>query len=78
VKKWAKTLPNTFFAKIITYISPWKKVAHKFELLPKVNNRPIGEKSPNLVALVVEAIVITKTVSEIWIRSHDRDLQRHE
>jgi hypothetical protein len=47
VKKWAKTLPNTFFAKIITYISPWKKVAHKFELLPKVNNCPIGKKSPN-------------------------------
>jgi hypothetical protein len=38
---------------------PWKNVAKKndlplyyFEKLPKENNRPLSEKSPNLVTLV--------------------------
>jgi hypothetical protein len=53
-----KRSPNNFFVKMNTGLSPWKKEEQKFVLLlsfsnelPKVDNRPIGETSPNLVTL---------------------------
>jgi hypothetical protein len=33
-----------------------------FTKLPKVNNRPIGEKSPNLVSLLSGDILATTTI----------------
>jgi hypothetical protein len=43
--------PNHFFVKINTQQVPWKTSVIFKPLLPKVNNRPIGEHSPNLVTL---------------------------
>jgi hypothetical protein len=58
-KSGPKSGPNNFFAKINPQLVPWKKVAQKcalllqfFKPLPKVNNHPLGENSPNLVTLV--------------------------
>jgi hypothetical protein len=59
VKKSPKMQPNPFFDKLNISLLPWKEVAPKFcttsvilETLPKVNHRPIGKNSPNLVILV--------------------------
>jgi hypothetical protein len=60
VKSSPKKYPNPFFVKICAFLLPWKKVDQKvgplqfviFKKLPKVNNRSMGEKSPNLVTLL--------------------------
>jgi hypothetical protein len=51
-------LPNPFLVTINTQLYRWKTVAKVFGLLffffnklPKENNRPIGENSPDLVTL---------------------------
>jgi hypothetical protein len=54
MKKLPKILPNPFFAKIDPQLLLAIKVAQNwgyfvnFEKLPIVNNRPLGENSPNL------------------------------
>jgi hypothetical protein len=52
--------PTQFFAKINTQLFPTiKSIQNKtvtseiFKKLPKENNNPLGENSPNLVTLVV-------------------------
>jgi hypothetical protein len=45
--------PTHFCPKLIHNSFPWKKVGTSSicQKLPKENNRPIGENSPNLVTL---------------------------
>jgi hypothetical protein len=58
VNKWPKMRPNPFFVKISAQLLPRKKTNFGgplfkffFKKLPKENNRPMGEKSPNPVTL---------------------------
>jgi hypothetical protein len=59
---FVKNRPSSthFLVKINTQPIPWEKVTKKFRLLrqfsqklPKVNNGPMGENSPNLVTLFI-------------------------
>jgi hypothetical protein len=61
---------QTHFLPKINALLPWNKVAQTFGLplhfsqnLNKVNNRPIGEKLPNLVTLAVNFVMRSGRVS---------------
>jgi hypothetical protein len=56
LKKWPKMWPNQLPVTINTQLAPWKQV-HSTEMCTtfvifKINNRPIGENSPNLFTLL--------------------------
>jgi hypothetical protein len=66
LKHRSKCGPDRFFDKIKMQFLPWKKAAQKFVLLlyftiicskkmiaQQTKNRPTGEKSPNLVTLLL-------------------------
>jgi hypothetical protein len=88
VKTSPKTLPNPFFANIYvimhTYINlTLKKVAQKCRLLyiifkkqPKVNNRPLGENSPNLATLPIPQFFpffLSPSLSFVFLNSPVRE-----
>jgi hypothetical protein len=65
-KNRPKHCPIHFFVKIKII---WKRVAQKliwdislfFQKLAKLNNHPIGEKSPNLVTLIRYEVMLKKS-----------------
>jgi hypothetical protein len=64
-------LTNPYLAKFKNTTFSLKFAQTIFEKLPKVNNHPLGENSPNLVTLFMDSLCRTNTSKEEKINGED-------
>jgi hypothetical protein len=76
----SKCSPNHFLSKLIHNINQWKmlyKNLSYFNKLPKVNNHPIVENSPNLVTLLASCVLFSNMpVSNFLFRKCQSGLEQ--